>query len=203
MTVQTPEEKKAYQRQWYLAHQETERAKARERAAARRAEGNAPTKTPEQRHQAWVKWYAKNRERRLAYMAAMPAEAKRAAGKRSRERHAGRYRRRMIERYHQRRASGTVATRDWDRLVARHQGRCAYCGWAGKLTEDHVVPLSRGGRHTIGNLLPACGSCNSSKGGRFLVEWRRPGTGKRALRNSASGHFGMGTSAVPPLPARL
>ena len=36
---------------------------------------------------------------------------------------------------------------------------------------DHVVPLSRGGKHEIENLLPACRSCNSSKGAKLLEEW--------------------------------
>lgn len=61
---------------------------------------------------------------------------------------------------------------DWDRLVARFDGRCAYCGERKDLTLDHVVPVSRGGRHAAGNFLPACLSCNSSKSSKFLVEWR-------------------------------
>lgn len=36
---------------------------------------------------------------------------------------------------------------------------------------DHVIPLARGGRHGIGNVLPACQPCNSSKGARLLAEW--------------------------------
>lgn len=60
---------------------------------------------------------------------------------------------------------------DWLRLVARHDGRCAYCGDRTELQKDHVVPISRGGRHAIGNILPACRPCNSSKGNRLLVEW--------------------------------
>lgn len=66
-----------------------------------------------------------------------------------------------------------VSSSDWARLVHRYGSRCAYCGSDGPLTIDHVVPISRGGQHAIGNLLPACGSCNYSKGSRFLVEWRR------------------------------
>lgn len=69
--------------------------------------------------------------------------------------------------------SRVVTERDWLRLCARYDGRCAYCGGAGPLTQDHVIPLRRGGRHAIGNLLPACGTCNGSKGTRLLVEWRR------------------------------
>ena len=69
----------------------------------------------------------------------------------------------------------TVTARDWNRLISRHHGKCAYCGsTSDRLTQDHIVPLIRGGRHAIGNLLPACQSCNSSKATKLLVVWRRP-----------------------------
>jgi len=51
-------------------------------------------------------------------------------------------------------------------------GACIYCGAKAEQI-DHVVPLSRGGRHSIGNLAPACGFCNRSKGASFIVEWKR------------------------------
>ncbi len=51
--------------------------------------------------------------------------------------------------------------------------RCAYCPSEGK-TIDHVVPLARGGRDEISNLVPACKACNSSKGAKLLSEWRGP-----------------------------
>jgi 5-methylcytosine-specific restriction endonuclease McrA len=65
-----------------------------------------------------------------------------------------------------------ISDRDWRSMVARFRGRCAYCGSLGEMTRDHVIPLARGGRHAIGNILPACRSCNSSKRDRLLVEWR-------------------------------
>jgi 5-methylcytosine-specific restriction endonuclease McrA len=37
---------------------------------------------------------------------------------------------------------------------------------------DHIIPLSRGGRHSIGNLAPACAACNLKKGYKYLVEMR-------------------------------
>lgn len=47
---------------------------------------------------------------------------------------------------------------------------CAYCLRDDKkLTVDHVLALSRGGRHEIGNLVPACGSCNSRKHARGIL----------------------------------
>lgn len=66
-----------------------------------------------------------------------------------------------------------ITGRDVKRLFDRHRGCCAYCGKRPKHLElDHVIPLSRGGRHAIGNLLPACRRCNRSKHSRLLVEWR-------------------------------
>ena len=48
---------------------------------------------------------------------------------------------------------------------------CFYCqGKAAHL--EHVVPLSRGGQHSIGNLVPACASCNLQKNDRFITEWK-------------------------------
>ena len=66
----------------------------------------------------------------------------------------------------------TVTDRDWRRLCARYNNCCAYCGEAKPLAMDHIVPVTRGGRHAIGNLLPACRSCNSRKRTRLIVEWR-------------------------------
>ena len=49
---------------------------------------------------------------------------------------------------------------------------CVYCGGPAEHA-DHVVPLSRGGAHVVGNLVPACAKCNTSKSARTLPEWRR------------------------------
>lgn len=62
---------------------------------------------------------------------------------------------------------------DWQRLLCHYNHRCAYCAADGELTQDHVIPFARGGRHAIGNVLPACAPCNQSKGTKFLVEWRQ------------------------------
>jgi 5-methylcytosine-specific restriction endonuclease McrA len=73
------------------------------------------------------------------------------------------------------RAAGSpgVTGRDWTRLIRRYCGRCAYCGTSGPMTMDHVVPIARGGRHAIGNVLPACFPCNAAKRDDFLAHWRR------------------------------
>lgn len=53
-------------------------------------------------------------------------------------------------------------------------GGCAYCGVAGTaLQKDCVLPISRGGRYTLLNVVPACRSCNASKCNDEVTGWMR------------------------------
>jgi len=36
---------------------------------------------------------------------------------------------------------------------------------------DHIVPLSRGGRSTKGNVVPCCKTCNTNKKQLLPMEW--------------------------------
>jgi 5-methylcytosine-specific restriction endonuclease McrA len=61
-------------------------------------------------------------------------------------------------------------------------GGCAYCGAADKpLQRDCVLAISRGGRYTLDNIVPACRSCNASKGSEEVTTWMR-----RRRRDEAS-----------------
>jgi 5-methylcytosine-specific restriction endonuclease McrA len=63
--------------------------------------------------------------------------------------------------------------KDWRRMLARYRGCCAYCGEKHpKLQREHVIPIARGGRHSVGNIVPACPRCNGSKKAKLLSEWR-------------------------------
>lgn len=53
---------------------------------------------------------------------------------------------------------------------------CVYCDKACAVTIDHVVPIFRGGLDESDNVLPACKSCNSSKGAKLISEWRKAQT---------------------------
>ena len=48
-------------------------------------------------------------------------------------------------------------------LFARDGWRCVYCGSAGRLTLDHVVPRSRGGDSVWENVVTSCAPCNLRK----------------------------------------
>ncbi|MDL2269302.1 HNH endonuclease [Desulfosarcina sp. OttesenSCG-928-A07] len=60
----------------------------------------------------------------------------------------------------------------WKRRCAK--GECYYCGKkipASELTMDHIVPMSRGGTTTKGNVVPACKMCNTQKKQLLPIEW--------------------------------
>jgi 5-methylcytosine-specific restriction endonuclease McrA len=75
---------------------------------------------------------------------------------------------------HKRRAAERcrVTPRDIRRLRARYHGKCAYCAERDACDIDHLIPIYRGGRHAIGNLVPACAACNKSKTDKLVIEWR-------------------------------
>ncbi|SPJ17210.1 HNH endonuclease [Burkholderiales bacterium] len=63
------------------------------------------------------------------------------------------------------------------RLFARDRHVCAYCGAhcnESDLTVEHIIPVSRGGRHEWTNVVTACRSCNTRKGNRRPEEARMP-----------------------------
>jgi 5-methylcytosine-specific restriction endonuclease McrA len=70
-----------------------------------------------------------------------------------------------------RRNGGHHTEREWREKIELHAGCCIYCGEQKPLTRDHNIPLSRGGTDDIGNILPACLSCNSRKQTRTAQEF--------------------------------
>lgn len=83
-----------------------------------------------------------------------------------------------------------VSHRDLVRLARRQQGCCAYCPAVFAFKRDglprahleHIIPLSRGGWHAIGNLCWSCQVCNQRKGRRLLSEWRYGGQQRAPVR---------------------
>ncbi len=63
-------------------------------------------------------------------------------------------------------------TQWWKRCCAK--GLCFYCQkkvFPKELTMDHVVPVSRGGKSTRGNVVCSCKECNNIKKQMLPVEW--------------------------------
>ncbi len=72
-------------------------------------------------------------------------------------------------------AEPRLSHQEWKEVMLFFGGECAYCGCTPRrnqrLTRDHLEPVSKGGTTTQDNIVPACSSCNSSKGAEDFKEW--------------------------------
>lgn len=58
-------------------------------------------------------------------------------------------------------------------IFTRDRDTCQYCGLKFRRSElslDHVIPISRGGESTWGNVVCSCVGCNKRKGGKLPSE---------------------------------
>ena len=70
-----------------------------------------------------------------------------------------------------RRSGGCLTSSEWLDILDRFDNECAYCGSTMNLTQDHIIPVSLGGKTVPNNIVPACASCNCSKRDRDVTEW--------------------------------
>lgn len=77
------------------------------------------------------------------------------------------------KRRHERRKDFSLSDSEWEDTKLYFDDKCAYCGKFNKLTFDHFIPFSKGGKFTKSNILPACARCNSSKRDNDFKSWYR------------------------------
>lgn len=70
-------------------------------------------------------------------------------------------------------AEGYHTLEEWENKKTQFKESCGYCKETKHLTKDHMTPLSRGGTNYINNIIPACKSCNSSKGDKTYEEFKQ------------------------------
>lgn len=135
------ERSKAY----YEANGERLKAESRARYAAKKAAGALPTlHVTEQSRVNHYAWVAANPERYHAIKARRKARL--------------------------RGVDATLTPDEWLERLDEYGGHCAYCLTAPATDMEHMTPLSRGGRHELENVVPACGPCNTRKATRTLLE---------------------------------
>ena len=59
-----------------------------------------------------------------------------------------------------------LTSTQWLEIQNAQNHCCAHCKkrCKGKLSQDHITPLSQGGSHTLHNIVAVCRNCNSKKG---------------------------------------
>ena len=90
-----------------------------------------------------------------------------------------------------------VSQNDLRRLLVHQQGRCYLCDFPIIDKElDHIIPISKGGHHSIGNLGWTCHKCNRSKSNKLLSQFRFGGkkriheTNPELRRRESNDHVG-------------
>lgn len=65
----------------------------------------------------------------------------------------------------------TLTREQWEKIKQRFGGTCAYCGKNKPLTQEHFIPLIKGGEFTHNNIICACQNCNATKGAKDFFDW--------------------------------
>ena len=158
--------RKAETEAWYVANREAVKARSkawrethREQYAKMMREWRAKNKDYKRRLDR--SWRDRNREhvrqRERLYQQAHPEHAKNQKARR---------------RIQQGAEIHPITAAEWQMLKDRYEGCCAYCGVEEpRPTMDHVVPLKKGGGHTVDNIVPACGPCNRAKSTMSVMEF--------------------------------
>ena len=65
-----------------------------------------------------------------------------------------------------------LPSEEWKKVLDYFDNECAYCGERNtELQQELIIPASKGGKCEMGNIIPACRSCNSSKQNKNIYEW--------------------------------
>jgi hypothetical protein len=165
---------RAYKRDWAAAH--PERAKEANKARNRR-------------------WIEANREKARAQR----RKAAKLYAERHPEKHSIYRLRGHANRKSRGRCAGSFTLEEWNQLLDDTGHKCLSCGipekeaiyrypkagqpLIGKLTRDHIVPLSQDGAGTIDNIAPLCLPCNTRKHAKH-IDYRKPGDGAGGRRSA-------------------
>lgn len=80
----------------------------------------------------------------------------------------------LKNKWHQRikTAVGSHTFGEWETVKAQYNWSCKNCDKMEPeitLTQDHIIPLSKGGSNNIENIQPLCKKCNSIKSNKIIL----------------------------------
>lgn len=79
--------------------------------------------------------------------------------------------------------NGYWTAAQWERLCARTNWRCAYCGEPSEqLSPDHIQPLAHGGTNDFANIAPVCLDCQRKKSAKPAWQWFTPDEYERLMQ---------------------
>lgn len=158
------EQERKRRRKYHATHLEQERKSVKRYAAAHQEQTREYQKEWQHKHQKQMIEYSRRYEN-------AHREQRNKSRREYRLVHPGKSRE-YASRWHALRmnAGGSGFTAEqWSDLQKDYNHLCAYCNQGKPLEIDHVVPLSKGGKHDICNIVPVCRSCNASKHSSSLL----------------------------------
>ena len=128
-----------------------------------------------ERSRASARAYAAKHQEERAQFRAEHLDESRARGRRWRQNNLAKDAARSRRRHARKRgAVGSHTYAEFVDLCESFSWQCQYCGerlTSATVTEDHIVPIVRGGDDTITNITIACRPCNSKKGTKLVEEF--------------------------------
>jgi len=152
--LENPKKYKATRAKWYAEHGREYACKryAINPSYGRKMTANYRMRHPEKVHELQVSWYQKNPDAGCRYVA----------------------KRRALK------AGATIGDleliKEWEKTWRKKDlVKCYWCGGTFRpksCCSDHVIPLSKGGSHSIKNLVISCRNCNQRKHNLLPEQWK-------------------------------